>query len=50
VQILVTLFNLFVEGLILNFQLLKIDQMETFCQFLLLLEDLLVLGKGVSGP
>jgi hypothetical protein len=50
VQILVTLFNLFIKCLILDFQLLKIYQMETFCQFFFFLQDLLVLRKSVTGP
>ena len=47
VQFLISLLNLLIQGLVLNFELLKIDQMEAICQLLLLLEDLLLVSKLV---
>jgi len=48
VEILITLLDLLVKGLVLNLQLLVIDQMETFSELLLSAEDLLLVGKSVS--
>jgi hypothetical protein len=47
-QLLVSLFDLLIESLVLNFQLLKIDEMETVCQLLFLFQNLLLVGKTIS--
>ena len=47
-QLLVSLLDLLVESLVFNLQLFIIDQMKTFSELLLLLEDLLLIGKSVS--
>ena len=44
VQLLVSLLDLFIEGLVLDLQLLEIDQMEAIRQLLLLLQDLLLIS------
>ena len=41
----VTLFNLFIESLVLNLELLKIDQVKTVSKLLLLLENFLAICK-----
>ena len=48
VQLLVSLFDLLIKSLIFDLQLLEIDQVETICKLLLLLQDLLLVGKSVS--
>jgi len=48
VQILITLLNLLIQGLVLNLQLFVIDQMEAFSELLLSAEDLLLVGKSIS--
>ena len=48
VQLFVSLFDLFVQGLILDFELLEIDQVETIGQLFLLLQDFLFIGQLVS--
>ena len=48
VELFISLFNFLVQGLVLDLELLKIDQMETICELLLLLEDLLLVGELVS--
>ena len=47
-ELLVSLLDLLVESLVFNLQLFIIDQMKTFSKLLLLLEDLLLIGKSVS--
>ena len=44
----ISFFNLFVQSLIFNFQLLKIDQMKTVSKLLFLLKNLLFVGQSVS--
>ena len=46
-EFLVPLFDLLVESLVLNLELLVIDQVETLCELLLLLQDLLLVGETV---
>lgn len=48
VQILITLLNLLVQGLVLNLQLFVIDQMQALSKLLLSAEDLLLVGKSIS--
>lgn len=47
-KLLVSLFNLLIEGLIFDFQLLKIDQMKTIGKLLFLLKDLFLVSKTIS--
>lgn len=47
-ELFVALLNLLVEGLVLNLELLKIDQMESICQLLLFLENLFAVGKLIA--
>lgn len=47
-KFLITLLNLLIKRLILDLQLLVVDQMETFSQLLLLLENLLLVLETVS--
>ena len=49
VQVLIPLLYLLVQCLVLYFELLEIDKVETLGKFLLLLQDLLILGEGISG-
>ena len=46
-QLLVSLFNLLIKSLVLDLELFVIDQMETLSKLLLLLKDLLLIGKSV---
>jgi len=48
VQLLIALFDLLIQGLVLDLELLEVDQVQTICQLLLLLEDLLLVGEPVS--
>ena len=48
VQLFVSLFDLFVQGLVLDFELLEIYQVETIGQLFLLLQDFLFIGQLVS--
>jgi hypothetical protein len=47
VQLLISLLYLLIKCLILNLQLLEINQMQTICQLLFLLEYLLLVGESV---
>jgi len=47
-QLLVPLLDLLVEGLIFDLELLVINEMKTFSQLLLLLQDFLLVSKSVS--
>ena len=47
-ELFVALLNLLVEGLVLNLELLKIDQVESICQLLLFLENLFAVGKLIA--
>lgn len=40
VQLLISLFNLFIQGLVFDFKLLEVDQVKTISQLLLLFVDL----------
>ena len=46
-ELLVSLFNLLIKGLVLDLELFVIDQMETLSKLLLLLENLLLVGQSV---
>lgn len=46
-QLLVSLLDLLVQGLVFDLELLVIDQVETFCQLLLLLQHFLLVGQSV---
>ena len=46
-ELFVSLFNLLVKGLVLDLELFVIDQVETLSKLLLLLKDLLLVGKSV---
>ena len=48
VQLFISFLNLFIEGLIFNFELFKIDEMETISKLLLLFQDLLLVRKSIS--
>ena len=47
-ELFVSFFDLFVESLVLNLQLLEIDDVEAVSQLLFLLEDLLLVGETVA--
>ena len=47
-KLLISLFNLFIESLVLNLELLEINQVQTISQLLLLLQNLLLIGKPVT--
>ena len=46
-QLLISLFNLLVESLVLDFELLVVDQVETLSELFLLLKHFLLVGKSV---
>ena len=48
VQLFVSLFNLLVEGLVLDLELLEVDEVEAVSELLLLLEHLLLVREAVS--
>ena len=48
VELLISFFDFFIKSLVFDFQLLEIDQMESVCQLLLLLQDFLLVGESVS--
>lgn len=46
-QLLISLFNLFIECLIFDFELFKINQVQSVSELFLLLEHLLFVGESV---
>lgn len=47
-QLLITLFNFLIEGLVLNFELLKINKMKTISKLLFLLKNFLFSSQSVT--
>jgi len=47
-KLVVTLFDFIVQGLVFDFKLLEIDQVETVGKLVLLLDDFLLIGKTVA--
>ena len=47
-QLVVSLFNLLVKGLVFNLELLEVDQVETVCKLFLLTENLLLVSESVA--
>lgn len=47
-KLIITFFDLIVQGLVLNLELLEIDQVKTISKLILLLNDLLLVCEAIT--